>query len=157
MAAVPTLVLPPPPSLAPGEALVLWALRLGAAAPANGPLIDQELTLAYGPLDGPPAAGALARLAAALEHHSRRALRFALLSGAAPMPDERAVLLLLAASQARDWALRDALLLWLVRPAGRDVAARAALALGAALDRGGHALPPPQPVRPPQPTARAVP
>jgi hypothetical protein len=141
MSVVPTLVPPPQPSLAPGEALVLWALRLGAAQPANGPLIDQELSLAYGPLDGPPAAGALARLAATLERHGRRKLRLAHPAEAAPTPDERAVLLLLAASQARDWALRDALLLWLVRPAGRDAAARAALALGAALDRGGHALP----------------
>jgi hypothetical protein len=138
--AVPLIPSPQPP-LAPGEALVLWALRLGAAQPANGPVIDQELTLAYGPLNGPPAAGALARLAEVLARHGRRRPCFGPPAEAAPTPDERSILLLLAASQARDWALRDALLLWLVRPAGRDMTAAAALALGAALCQGGHALP----------------
>jgi hypothetical protein len=141
MAAVVPLVPTPQPTLSPGEALVLWALRLGAAESVNGPVIDQELSLAYGPLDGPAAAGALGRLAAVLARHGRRRPRFAHPAEALPTPDERSILLLLAASQARDWALRDALLLWLVAPAGRDGAAAAALTLGAALDRGGHVLP----------------
>jgi hypothetical protein len=141
VSAVLTLVSSPEPPLAPGEALVLWALRLGAAQPANGPVIDQELTLAYGPLNGPPAAGALARLAEVLARHGRRRLRFAPSAEAAPTPDERSILLLLAASQARDWVLRDALLLWLVAPAGRDTIAAAALTLATALGQGGHALP----------------
>jgi hypothetical protein len=131
----------PQPALAPGEALVLWALRLGAAESANGPVIDQELTLAYGPLNGPAAAGALGRLAAILGRHGRRAPRLGHPAHLMPTPDERSILLLLAASQARDWALRDALLLWLVAPAGRDAAAAAALTLGSALGQGGHALP----------------
>jgi hypothetical protein len=141
MSVVLPLVPIPQPSLVPGEALVLWGLRLGAAHAANGPVIDQELTLAYGPLNGPRAATALGRLAEVLGRHGRRALRLAHPAEAVPTPDERSILLLLAASQARDWPLRDALLLWLVTPAGRDMAAAAALALGGALAHGGHALP----------------
>ncbi|MGE5147675.1 MAG: hypothetical protein ACM3N5_13060, partial [Candidatus Eiseniibacteriota bacterium] len=143
MSAVVPLLPTPFQPLAPGEALVLWALRLGAAQPANGPVIDQELSLAYGPLNGPAAAGALERLAGVLERHGRRRLRLAHPAEGVPTQDERSILLLLAASQARDWALRDALLLWLVLPAGRDAAAAASITLGAALKQGGHALPSP--------------
>lgn len=157
MSAALTIVLASQPPLAPGETLVLWGLRLGAAHAANGPVIEQEMTLAYGPLNGPRAAGALGRLAEVLARHGRRPPRLGHPADPAPTPDERSILLLLAASQARHWALRDALLLWLVTPAGRDMAAAAALALAGALAHGGHTLPLPPQAHPVLPKARALP
>ena len=70
MSAALPLVPLPQPSLVPGEALVLWGLRLGAAHAANGPVIDQELTLAYGPLNGPRAASIAAAPSSLVERRT---------------------------------------------------------------------------------------
>lgn len=118
-----------------GDVLLIAALRRMASGQSGCALTRRDFAIAF-PGDADEVFATFRASLQALARAGRRKLRV----GLPAMPDEIALVALLAAAQAGDDALFDAHLRWLTRPDARDSAAITTRALAAALAVHGHWL-----------------
>lgn len=130
------------------EQFVLWSLRHARARPWDSCTIAEAHFRAFGIAEVEEALAAFAALRDALARHGRRRLSLNGCACGQLSADERAVLNLLAASQAGAQAHARALAAWLCQPSGQTLLVDAARAYVGALGRRGLVLPLRQPSRP---------
>lgn len=121
-----------------GAALLIAALRRMASGQIGCALTRRDFAIAF-PGDADEVFATFRAFLQALARAGRRKLRVGV-PGLPAMPDEIALVALLAAAQAGDDALFDARLRWLTRPDAGDSASITTRALAAALAVHGHWL-----------------